>query len=420
MDATMRNENRLLLSSFDDNLLALVLSESGVKELGRLALVGARRLSAKSFGGPDSDERWSIIGEAARIKAERFPDALKQLAPRGSCWLRRTASLASLAEPVVIRSYTRSVRTGAHVRPELLPAEPPAPTFLHDGVAIDVTIFDLLSARETELSVSCEAPAVPFGQQYVEVEVAFSVADLPEHCYFSSKVDIGLAPARNDSTDDQLANAGFQLHLAGESYDEWGNVSEPGILSHTPAKGSLWADHGCSDGEWGQWSESYSEDGEAEYKESIWLPGEGSDAYGRDTSAWPALKHGDKVGLLWDADEGNLTVFLNGHRKGFANGQRWMGEIKGNFCWHASITSFFVDGDDLDEAAATFSTENSPSAKVTIRHCPPVLMTTAERRAERKQLAEMAKLKTEREAEVADLLDKKENPRCPGCQRVYR
>ena len=77
MGAAMRNENSLLLSSFDDNLLALVLSASGVKELGRLALVGARRLSTRSFGGADPDERWSIIEEAARIKVERFPDALQ-------------------------------------------------------------------------------------------------------------------------------------------------------------------------------------------------------------------------------------------------------------------------------------------------------------------------------------------------------
>ena len=32
-------------------------------------------------------------------------------------------------------------------------------------------------------------------------------------------------------------------------------------------------------------------------------------------------------------------MFLNGKRKGFANGSRWMGEIKGDLRWTASITS---------------------------------------------------------------------------------
>ena len=48
---------------------------------------------------------------------------------------------------------------------------------------------------------------------------------------------------------------------------------------------------------------------------------------------WVAPKQGDTLGLLWD--DGNLTVFLNGARKGILNSHVGMGMLRGPamYCW---------------------------------------------------------------------------------------
>merc|ERR1711965_432716 len=41
---------------------------------------------------------------------------------------------------------------------------------------------------------------------------------------------------------------------------------------------------------------------------------------------WTPPGPDDTIGLLWDADEGSLTVYINRERKGIANVKKWCGE----------------------------------------------------------------------------------------------
>ena len=183
------------------------------------------------------------------------------------------------------------------------------------------------------------------------------------------------------------------------------------MLHHNPDKDSIWADHGEIDSEWGQWSESWAEWGPAGPEDkSNWCAKKDDP----DETAWPKLTQGDTVGLLWDADAGNLTVFVNGERQGFANGKRWMGEIKGDLCWKASISCYTEDRDE------DHPDENPPRVSLMVERRPPPVMTQTEARAERLDLSQMEKLHKERTEEVAKLKDLRANPRCPGCKRRYK
>jgi hypothetical protein len=94
-------------------------------------------------------------------------------------------------------------------------------------------------------------------------------------------------------------------------------------------------------------------------------------------------RRGDKIALLLHADAHNLCIFVNGKRKGFANSNNCIGEIKGDFC-----SGVFFDSNLEDDRGSVPADED---CRVTVnmeRKLPPV-MTQAQNRIERKELQAM-------------------------------
>lgn len=145
-------EGSLLLTTFDNDRLAFLLSAVDAKGLGRLACT-AKRFTTKTFSAPEPHgEQWTLIEEAARIRVSSYPDAVRQLvAPRqdGEAWLRVAAALAPMATPLLFN----------------LPlAEDPTTLTRHCSV-------DYGTEQAT-----CEQPAASgVGRQYVE----FTAVQLP-------------------------------------------------------------------------------------------------------------------------------------------------------------------------------------------------------------------------------------------------
>eukprot|EP01044_Picomonas_judraskeda_P021626 COSAG03_NODE_5147_length_1331_cov_1.387987_1_plen_333_part_10 len=315
-------EGSLLLEMFDNDRLAFLLSAVDAKGLGRLACT-ARRFSTKAFSAPEPHgEQWSLIEEVARIRVNSYPDAVRQLvAPRqeGEAWLRVAASLAPMAVPLLFNLPLAEDRTTLTMR--------------HFG--------DYNTVQAT-----CEQPAASgVGRQYVE----FTAVQLPtvplyptwmdraqdDYPYsLETEITVGL-----QSIGEDREYCSWMFHLQGWAASEYGMQfgTQSGVLQHTPPKTSIWANHGVLHGDNGWRPDNNHPVG---YRESKYTKSFGKRYWAEDyQDAWPSLTKGDRVGLLWDADTGNLAVFVNGVRAGFANGRRWMGEIKGDLRWTASITT---------------------------------------------------------------------------------
>jgi hypothetical protein len=95
-------------------------------------------------------------------------------------------------------------------------------------------------------------------------------------------------------------------------------------------------------------------------------------------SDWTRPTNNDRVGLLWDADDGNLTVYVNGERKGIANLDTWCGEIRGELCWGAQMT--ITNAED----------GKAQDASVRIQRLDPPRLTAAEEAKEKAEKARMA------------------------------
>jgi hypothetical protein len=91
------------------------------------------------------------------------------------------------------------------------------------------------------------------------------------------------------------------------------------------------------------------------------------------------------------ADTGNLTVYINGQRRGFANHLRWMGEIKGELCWMAALSYF--DSRPPDVSAPT------PRVSVQLIRRPPPRLTPQEAHAEAVELQQMAEMQARKRVE---------------------
>jgi hypothetical protein len=129
--------------------------------------------------------------------------------------------------------------------------------------------------------------------------------------------------------------------------------------------------------------------------------------------SWPEIKQGDTVGLLWDAHAGNLTVFHNGKRQGFANRTRWIGEIKGDLAWVATMRASLEQDQESGIDAL-------PCVTLEIHRRPVPVLTDEEKLSEIDDIKAMVELKKQRKIQVAMLLDAKHNPRCPACKRKFR
>lgn len=378
-------EGSLLLEMFEDDRLAFLLSAVDAKGLGRLACT-ARRFSTKVFSASEPyGEQWTLIEEAARIQVNSYPDAVRQLvAPRqeGEAWLRMAAALAPMAMPLLFNLPLAEDRTT-----------------LTRHICIRHGDYDTVHA-------TCEQPAASgVGRQYVE----FTAVQLPTVPLHPTYEDYPYSLETSITVGLQSINKGqnycsWMLHLQGWADSEYGMQfgTQSGVLEHTPPKTSIWANHGVLHGDDGWRPDTNNPDG---YRESTYTKSLGKCCWGenycpRHGGGWPSLTKGDRVGLLWDADTGNLAVFVNGVRKGFANARRWMGEIKGDLRWRASITSELnAESNGGREAVA----KEQPQISLQIKRCPPPAMSQAECQMEREELTAMAKAKARREAEVAEM-----------------
>lgn len=179
-----------------------------------------------------------------------------------------------------------------------------------------------------------------------------------------------------------------------------------GFLLHSAEDNtSIWSDHGVLDDD-GQWSESEGDPYESclgYYSSSSWREG------------WqPKQNPGQVLGLLWDADAGNLTVFENGQRIGFTNSKRWIGEIKGDLCWSVTVQLTRPGYGACDTATV-------PDANISVRATrrPVPVLTEAEAAAEQAELAQMAALKAQRTAVTDILREERDNPKAPCCRRPW-
>ena len=118
---------------------------------------------------------------------------------------------------------------------------------------------------------------------------------------------------------------------------------------------------------------------------------------------WKRPDVGDVVGFLWNADEGHITVFVNGERISIVNKHRWCGEIKGELCWSVELNSA-----SLQQALC-----------VQVERLPPPILTGADLAAEVAELAAMKTLMEVRPKEHAAVLEAIENPTCPGCRKRW-
>ena len=240
-------EGSLLLTTFDNDRLAFLLSAVDAKGLGRLACT-AKRFTTKTFSAPEPHgEQWTLIEEAARIRVSSYPDAVRQLvAPHqdGEAWLRVAAALAPMATPLLFN----------------LPlAEDPTTLTRHCSV-------DYGTEQAT-----CEQPAASgVGRQYVEF-TAVQLPTVPLHptldlnSPFPYSLETGITVGLQSIGEDRW-HCSWMFHLQGWSDSEYGAQfgTETGILEHTPPTTSIWANYGVLDGDDG-WRPDNSPSG---YRES--------------------------------------------------------------------------------------------------------------------------------------------------------
>ena len=193
-------------------------------------------------------------------------------------------------------------------------------------------------------------------------------------------------------------HSGWELPLHG--YSDGGD--EGVVLRHGDDEGSIWNCVGqymydagelweCNDG--CTCFEEHCDDGNYYYQASSirYAPG------------WKRPDVGDVVGFLWNADEGHITVFVNGKRISIVNKHRWCGEIKGELCWSVELSS-----GSLHQALS-----------VQVERLPPPILAGADLAAEVAELAAMKTLMEIRAKEYAVVLEEIENPTCSGCRKRW-
>jgi len=197
--------------------------------------------------------------------------------------------------------------------------------------------------------------------------------------------------------------AGFVLHNVGlgipSEPDSRGWIIELCYGNLLPPSGSwensLWKRHR----ENSAWSKGYNEDeygpvysvSPTDRNNDYWLSQLPDDEYDEGLieecskwcADWTPPGRDDTVGLLWDADEGSLTVYINRERKGIANVNKWCGEIRGQLCWTAE-GSITADGEPEGVAMA------ADSVNFHIQRQPPPILTDNDKAAKEKERLQMA------------------------------
>lgn len=281
------------------------------------------------------------------------------------------------------------------------------------------------SACSTSLDSSIAA------KQYVE----FTVVKAPSNMYTDLdpfyELQVGLAP-RDLDVNDQVPKMEAGSYAAGYLQDhpswgpprpvdkstkywgiQWHNGSDyngdnatTGFLLHSSEDvQSLWSSHGRIDADTGIWDDHPDVDDDEGtlgfLSSSCWC------------TAWqPNQNLGQRLGLLWDAEAGNLTVFENGRRIGFANSKRWIEEIKGDLGWSITITQ-------LQNGMEWLESIPNDDISVQVTHRPVPVLTAAEAAAEQVELTQMAALKAQRKVLTDAIAEDRENPKCAGCHRPW-
>lgn len=403
--ATTQKTAACRLFALNDLLLSRLLSTASAQDLGRLAQT-CRQANVKSVAMSTGGEH-SVLEEAATVHIQRFPARHRELAMSGGrkgqsamCLLRQ---LERVARPLRFE----------HASPQLKIV----PDFMNEKSNAATVTFALDGSNSGTHTAVCASAASSGGKEYVE----FTVVDSPfgdredeilDECWY--ELSVGLAPRdlvvaaqQRLQTTSRLDKAipspisnenywGIQWHGGHDGYRETN-----GFLLHRADKlgDSIWNDYGhTSEGEY------FGAGGFDEEEEN-----QDSCEWASDHRMFADESKGQNLGLLWDADEGLLTVFLNGKRAGIANSKKWVGEIKGELCWTVTIV-MTVDTDAvLPDEAFTVQVERRPI---------PVL-SEAEAVAEAEQKEEAAQAKANRKAEVEMLIDNRDFPKCPACQRRW-
>jgi hypothetical protein len=404
------------LLSLNDQLLSYVLSTASARDLGRLAQT-CRQLSS-NFP--------AVLEDAARLHIGRFSarhrEMLKscRLTNQSASPLRLLQQLERLARPLRFEHASHRLEISAEDTNES--EQKLAATV---SLAFDAERLGGTQPLHTAVCADCASSG---GKEYVE----FTLVGLPSDDFLEDEANddvwyeaaIGLAPRDLAvSTEQRLRtksrlDAKYQPPTQCENYwgiqwiggyDDYAGGETDGYLLHNEndeLHQSIWNDYGeMSDGQYypagsfDEWDGSHS-------SVSHWA------AKLADGATWrPKEALGQKLGLLWDADEGLLTVFENGKRKGIANSSKWIDEIKGELCWTVTLRACGPDFAALDREAERIG--------VQVERRPIPQLSDAEAKAEAAEKRVMAKKKADRLAEVKELIDNRDFPKCPGCLRLW-